>query len=59
MTDIAAIEVYDILGDKLKTIAPSNSTTISVHDLSNGVYLIGLLDKSNTRRVLGKFEIVR
>jgi PKD repeat protein len=59
MTDIAAIEVYDILGDKLKTIAPSNSTTISVHDLSNGVYLIGLLDKNNTRRVLGKFEIVR
>ncbi|MCW3125565.1 MAG: outer rane adhesin like protein [Bacteroidetes bacterium] len=59
MSELTAIEVYNILGDKLKAISIKTNTTINVSDLSNGVYMIGVLDKNNTRRVLGKFEVVR
>ncbi len=58
MSEIAAVEVYDILGNKLKTTTVKNSNDINVTDLSTGIYMIGLLDVKGNKRILGKFEVM-
>jgi hypothetical protein len=47
-----------MLGEKLK-IQSINQTSISVGDLSDGVYMIGVVDKSGNRKILGKFDVLR
>lgn len=59
MAGMSAIEVYDLLGNRLITTAANTITTINVNGLSNGVYVISSSDKAGIRRALGKFEIVR
>jgi hypothetical protein len=59
MSSISAIEVYDLIGTKLKTAAINTNLTINVGDLSNGIYVIASSDLNNTRKVLGKFEVIR
>ena len=55
-----SLVIYDMIGKELKTIPVSESgNAISVGDLSPGMYLIGLLDKNENRRALGKFEVMR
>ncbi|MBS1624602.1 MAG: PKD domain-containing protein [Bacteroidetes bacterium] len=58
MSEIAGIEVYSILGDKLKSMTAKASNEISVADLSTGIYVIGLRDTRGNKRVLGKFEVI-
>jgi PKD repeat protein len=55
---LSEIVVYDMLGQKLKSQS-INETSISVRDLSNGVYMIAVTDKNQNRKVLGKFEVLR
>lgn len=58
MSEIEAVEVYDILGDRLKTVAVKNSNEIIVSDLSSGIYMVGLRDNNGNKRILGKFEVM-
>ncbi len=58
MSEIGAVEVYDILGERLKTLAVKNSNEIIVSDLSSGIYMIGLRDTKGNKRILGKFEVM-
>ncbi|MBS1685719.1 MAG: PKD domain-containing protein [Bacteroidetes bacterium] len=58
MSEIAGIEVYSILGERLRSMAAKASNEISVADLSTGIYLIGLRDTRGNKRVLGKFEVM-
>ena len=58
MTGSSTIEVYDMIGKQVKQSVISNLTTMSVSDLSNGVYMIAL-HQGSTHQVLGKFEVIR
>lgn len=58
MSEIADVEVYNILGEKLKTETVKASNEISVSDLSTGIYMIGLRDVKGNKRILGKFEVI-
>jgi len=58
LKDLSIIVVYDMLGNKVKTAA-IDTRSISVKDLSNGVYMIGVVDKNETRKILGKFEVLK
>jgi PKD repeat protein len=58
LSSLSGIAVYDMLGNKLKSQSITD-TTISVSDLSNGVYIIAVTDKNDNRKVLGKFEVLR
>ena len=59
--DVASsIVVYDMIGKELKTISVTElANGISISDLSPGIYLIGLLDKSQNRKLMSKFEVMR
>ena len=58
MKELSEIVIYDLLGEKLKTIS-IDTHSISVSDLSNGVYMIGVVDKNQNRKILRKFDILR
>ena len=58
MNTLSEIVVYNMLGEKLKSQS-INQTSISVSDLSNGVYMIAVADKNQNRKVLGKFEVLK
>jgi len=58
MNSLSEIAIYDLLGNKLKAVSISQAS-ISVKDLSNGMYLIAVLDKNQNRKVLGKFDVVK
>ncbi|MCW3127987.1 MAG: C-terminal target protein [Bacteroidetes bacterium] len=59
-TDISAIEVFDLVGQKLKSVPLSETQqSIPIKDLVDGVYIIGTLDKANTHTIRGKFEVAR
>lgn len=58
-SDIEAIELYDMVGQKLKTSPTDTHVSIQVGDLSSGLYLIAILDKSGKRKVVGKVEVIR
>lgn len=58
MSDIAAVEVYDILGERIKAVTVKTSNDIPVSDLSTGIYMIGLRDMKGNKRILGKFEVM-
>jgi hypothetical protein len=58
-SDIDAIELYDMVGQKLKTTPTDGHVSIQVGDLSSGLYLIAILDKGGKRKVVGKIEVVR
>lgn len=58
LNSLSDIMIYNVLGEKVKTVSISQ-TSISVADLSNGVYMIAVADKNQNRKVLGKFEIMR
>ena len=59
-SDIGFIQIFDVLGEAMKTL-PVNEriATINVSDLSNGVYLVGLIDKTGYRKALSKFQVLR
>jgi hypothetical protein len=60
MKDVAGIEIYDMLGEKLVSSPISQtSVSISVNLLASGLYIISLTDKADNRKVLGKFEVLR
>jgi len=56
--ELSQIVVYNLLGEQVKSL-PINQTTISVKDLSNGTYLIGVMDKNQSRKILGKFDVLK
>jgi PKD repeat protein len=58
LNSLSEIVIYDLLGEKMKTL-PITQTTISVKDLSNGIYLIGVMDKNQNRKILGKFDVLK
>ena len=58
LNELTEIVVYNLLGEKVKSL-PINQTTISVKDLSNGTYLIGVMDKNQSRKILGKFDVLK
>ena len=58
IASLSEIAVYDVLGEKLKT-QPVSQTSISVGDLSDGVYMVGVIDKNQNKKILGKFEVLR
>lgn len=58
MSEIATVEVYSILGERIKTATVKTSNDIAVSDLSTGIYMIGLRDTKGNKRILGKFEVM-
>jgi PKD repeat protein len=58
LKDISDIVIYNVLGEKIK-ILPIDSQSISVSELSNGVYIIGIVDKNKSKKILGKVEVLR
>jgi PKD repeat protein len=58
LSSLSDIVIYNVLGEKVKTVS-INQTSISVRDLSNGVYMIAVMDKNQNRKVLGKFEVLK
>lgn len=58
LSSLSEIVIYDLLGEKMKSL-PITQTTISVQDLSNGIYLIGVMDKNQNRKILGKFDVLK
>lgn len=60
MDDASSIVLYDMIGKELKNIPIRELTNaIPVNDLSPGMYLIGLVDKNQNRKLMSKFEIMR
>ena len=60
INDASAIVIYDMVGKELRSIPVSEiGNAISVNDLSSGIYLIGLKDKNQNKKMLSKFEILR
>lgn len=55
----AAIEIYNALGQKVRVVNDKTSrlVTISVADLTDGMYVTTLLDAKGTRRTLGRFVV--
>jgi hypothetical protein len=58
LSSLSEIAIYDLLGEKMRSV-PITQTSISVRDLSNGIYLIGVMDKSQNRKILGKFDVLK
>ncbi|MFN8323389.1 MAG: PKD domain-containing protein [Chitinophagales bacterium] len=53
-----AIEIYDALGEKVKTFnrkGDGKLIAISVADLPNGIFVATLIDQTGTRKTLGRF----
>ena len=60
LNNASSIVIYDMIGKELKAISIDElAGSISVSDLSPGIYLIGLVDKGQSRKLLSKFEIMR
>ena len=60
LIDASAIVIYDMIGKELKSIPVTEiNSAISISELSSGMYMIGLLDKAQNRKMLSKFEVVR
>jgi hypothetical protein len=60
MSSASSIVIYDMMGRKLKAISASEmNNSISINDLSPGIYLISLLDSNQNTKMLGKFEVMR
>jgi hypothetical protein len=56
----SSVVVYDMIGKELKSIPISEiNNAISVSDLSAGMYIIGLVDKDQNRKMLTRFEVIR
>jgi PKD repeat protein len=55
----AAIEVYNALGEKVRVVNDKTSrvVSISVGDLTQGMYMATLLDAKGARRNLGRFVV--
>ena len=45
--EIGKIEIYNIIGKKIKTLENTNSNTFDVSDLRVGIYLVRILDTHN------------
>jgi PKD repeat protein len=58
MKDLSEIVIYNVLGEKVKSQS-INQTSINVANLSDGVYMVGVVDKNQNRKILGKFEVLR
>jgi hypothetical protein len=58
LNDLSEIVIYNLLGEKLRSI-PVSQTSISVKDLSNGIYLIGVMDKNQNKKILAKFDVLK
>jgi PKD repeat protein len=58
MSELSNIVIYNMLGEQVKAVSISQ-TSISVSGLSDGVYVIAVMDKNQNRKVLGKFEVLR
>ena len=58
LNELTEIVVYNLLGEKVKAL-PISQTIISVKDMSNGTYLIGVMDKNQSRKILGKFDVLK
>ncbi len=43
---IATIYLYNLIGKRMKTFYPKTETDFSVSDLSNGLYLVQMIDGS-------------
>jgi hypothetical protein len=58
--DIQAVELYSILGEKLKTVSVNGSSVaIAVSDLTAGTYLVGLRSGGQNKMIVGKIMIAR
>ena len=44
---ISKIEIYNIIGKKIKTLKNTNSNTFAVSDLRNGIYLVRIFNSKN------------
>jgi hypothetical protein len=61
-THYTAIDLYNALGQKVRTISKQNNNkiiNIPVATLPDGIYLATISDASHTERMLGKFTIAR
>ena len=58
LNELSQVVVFNLLGEQVKSL-PISQTTISVKDLSNGTYLIGVMDKNQSRKILGKFDVLK
>ncbi|HHH52909.1 MAG TPA: T9SS type A sorting domain-containing protein [Bacteroidetes bacterium] len=45
--EIGKIEIYNIIGKKIKTLENTNSNTFDVSDLRIGIYLVRIMDTNN------------
>ena len=60
LKDLSTLEVYDLLGAKVKAGTISAAiTSLDVNDLSNGVYFLMITDIHQSKKVVGKFEIIK
>jgi hypothetical protein len=60
MNGFSSVVIYDMVGKELKAIPISETgTTISVSDLSPGIYMIALLDKEQNKKLISRFEVMR
>jgi PKD repeat protein len=58
--DIQAVELYSILGEKLKAVSLNGSSiVIAVSDLTAGTYLVGLRGAGQNKMIVGKIMIAR
>jgi hypothetical protein len=55
---LAEIAVYDLLGQKIKALPPTQ-TAIPLSDLSDGIYMIAVLDQNQNKKILTRFQVLR
>jgi hypothetical protein len=61
-THYIAIDLYNALGQKIRTFSKQNNNKIinlPVATLPDGIYLATISDATHTERMLGKFTIAR
>ena len=46
-SEVSKVEIYNLIGKKVKTIQNTNSDRYDISDLRNGIYLVRVLDKSS------------
>jgi len=60
--DYTAVEIYNALGQKVKTVSRSGNTqllTIETTELASGVYLATIVNGKGARYTLGKFTVMQ
>ena len=60
--DYTAVEIYNALGQKVKTVSRSGNTqllTIETTELASGVYLATIVNCKGARYTLGKFTVMQ